>query len=121
MRAASPPASGIDANSATFTRIGSPFCVIGFGNGSMSCASATRTIKLFDRAAHTVNNAAVSSRTTVFFMRRSVDGGSPPVNYFAFSRTSGRYPRLPPPHRVDVEADLQVRLPVIPPSTPLRI
>jgi hypothetical protein len=22
-------------------------------------------------------------------MRRSVDGGSPPVNYFAFSRTSG--------------------------------
>ena len=29
-------------------------------------------------AAHTVNKAAVNSRTTVFFMRRSVDGGSPP-------------------------------------------
>ena len=46
MRAASPPASGIDANSATFTRIGSPFCVIGFGNGSMSCASTHDTISI---------------------------------------------------------------------------
>src|SRR3977135_2960977 len=63
MRAGSRAMSGIDANSAMFTRIASPLSAIGFGNGSMLCA----------RRQDAVSTVAATTRISCLVMVRRLD------------------------------------------------